>query len=84
MQQILVKLSLIRSKVIDILVNISERGVSVDTLEERSAELNETSNLFVIRTIPWYRRCCRRCCPAWWFRSCGLERCFGDSPESGK
>ena len=48
--------------------NIVERGNTLDTAEEKATELQESSKLFYIHTLPWYKRwwqqwfcCC--CCP---------------------
>ena len=71
MQRILVKLALIRSKLHDILISVSERGTSVMELEARSDDLVESSSVFLIKTRPWYYP------PPWWFRSGALKRCCG-------
>lgn len=56
------------------------RGVELTELERMSAEVMETSQLFMFKTIPWYKRLYYRLkkvfciCPAWWCSGCSRDR----------
>lgn len=50
------------------IAELMDRGMTVDKLEERSEELAATSQLFLVRVLPWYKRMWYRvyacmCCP---------------------
>ena len=52
------------------IVKLSHRGAQIDDISDISERLLASSDLFVTRTLPWYRRCWRFffVCPSWWFR----------------
>jgi hypothetical protein len=58
------------------------RGLELTELERKSSEVLETSQLFMFKTIPWYKRAYHRLkkvlciCPSWWCR------CGGDKKEN--
>ena len=51
------------------LVKLSHRGTQINDIAQVSERLLASSDLFVIRTLPWYSRWWRALCvcPAWWF-----------------
>ena len=67
------KLSLVRDDILSLFSRYAERGLTVEELEAKSEDLAESSHLFVIPILPWYRRCCWLP-PAWWFRLSGSNK----------
>ena len=78
MQNILLKLNKIRNGLLDIIINITERGTNLNILKDRSNDLVESSESFLVKTRPWY------CPPSWWFRCCKRAQCFDEGPYSCK
>lgn len=66
------KLFEIKSMLYDIIIKLNERGIDLYNLEKKSEDLLESSEAFVVKTLPWYHRLRP---PAWWFRSCNLTGC---------
>ncbi len=50
------------------LIKLSERGLKMNELEEKSDMLLESSNQFISFFDPWYIRIGKTCCRPWWFR----------------
>ena len=82
-QQFLIKSSLVhhtaeetRIKMRENLLSITERGTTLNDMEDKANAMEFESRLFYLQTLPWYKkwwywfsRCDRRCCccvPAWW------------------
>jgi len=55
----------------NIMVTMMSRGQTLDQLETDGAFLEQSSELFVVRTLPWWKRCWRasRC-----FRRCTIGK----------
>ena len=53
------------------LIHLSYRGAQIDQIEVISDQLLASSDLFVMRVVPWHvwlwRRLC--ICPTWWFQT---------------
>jgi hypothetical protein len=56
---------------IGVLEKISQRGAQMDECATRSDVLLESSRAFVVRALPWWRRCWPDWWPNWWFLKCG-------------
>lgn len=64
--EIMVKLHGITESVQELFHKYLDRGLTVEDLEAKSQDLSESSQVFIVKILPWYRRCRCRCW--WWFR----------------
>jgi hypothetical protein len=64
------------------MIRLSERGNKVDELSKMSEDIYLSSDMFVIQTIPWYKRVwywVKGMVPEWWCRH-NPQEC--DNPDA--